>query len=96
MVEDNKTTNNSSVLGVTLPGWSNILFTDTDTMNSTDSESGLDLSFDTTLDSLAIGEITTDDSMDDADDANDVQVMSDRTQVQTMYVVEPNGHVVSK
>ena len=69
-------------------------------MNSTDSESGLDLSFDlsfdTTLDSLAIGEITTDDSMDDDDDADDVQVVSDRTQVQTMYVVEPNGHVVSK
>ena len=66
-------------------------------MNSTDSESGLDLSFDlsfdTTLDSLAIGEITTDDSMDDADD--DVQVLSDRTQVQIMYIVEPNGHVVS-
>ena len=65
-------------------------------MNSTDSESGLDLSFDTTLDSLAIGEITTDDSMDDADDADDdVQVLSDRTQVQIMYIVEPNGHVVS-
>ena len=65
-------------------------------MSSTDSESGLNLFFDTSFDSLAIGEITaTDESMDDADDANDVQVLSNRTQVQTMYVVEPNGHVVS-